>query len=309
MGLPQLGRTVMDDGLAQSATPRCATRPRVPQFARRRRGRAGRARAGRRRAPFDGMRALARSSMRKVRWPTHAARSRAATARRLPRRSRKRRCAGRSDMLAAIGAQWIDAGEPDRGRTVARLDRRAPRDADADVRLRYGDLLGSAGRDDALAAWLDTLRREPSLTPDRRRGSRTSRCGSWQTDDAIAQQDYAQARKRLDRAGRPRGPALCARTGRSRTCARPLRCGARALAPAVARTPDDADTQLALARIDEDSGNRAAALARAGGAGPHAGRRRRHATVGRASPECAAPSGRSRAGDDRLRAAYPSRRT
>ena len=35
-----------------------------------------------------------------------------------------------------------------------------------------------------------------------------------------------------------------------------------ALAPAVARTPDDADTQLALARIDEDSGNRAAALAR-----------------------------------------------
>ncbi|MDI9681890.1 hypothetical protein, partial [Burkholderia cenocepacia] len=68
--------------------------------------------------------------------------------------------------------------------------------------LRYGDLLGRAGRDDALAAWLDTLRRDSSLTPAQtaRLEDQSLRLVLRQTDDAIARQDYAQARTLLDRA-------------------------------------------------------------------------------------------------------------
>ncbi|WP_049022188.1 cellulose synthase subunit BcsC-related outer membrane protein, partial [Burkholderia cenocepacia] len=171
------------------------------------------------------------------------------------------------DMLAAIGAQWIDAGEPERGLAPLRDWIAAhPREADADVRLRYGDLLGRAGRDDALAAWLDTLRRDSSLTPAQtaRLEDQSLRLVLRQTDDAIARQDYAQARTLLDRAS-PAGRAdkrYALELADLERAQGHYDAARDALAPVVARTPDDADVQLALARIDEDSGNRAAARAR-----------------------------------------------
>ncbi|KUY56108.1 cellulose synthase subunit BcsC-related outer membrane protein [Burkholderia sp. RF2-non_BP3] len=270
MGLPQLGRTVMDDGLAQSDTPemRYATalyRNSLDDIAGAQAALAGVDDARR----SDGMRALARKldaegSLAGARGALGRG-DRAAFAASLAHAQAS--APDDPDMLAAVGAQWIDAGEPERGLAPLRDWIAAhPGEADPDVRLRYGDLLGSAGRDDALAAWLDALRREPALTPAQtaRIEDQSLRLVLRQTDDAIAQRDYARARALLDRAS----PAGRADKRYALELADLERAQGRydaardALAPVVARTPDDADTQLALARIDEDSGHRAAALAR-----------------------------------------------
>jgi len=270
MGLPQLGRTVMDDGLARSDTPemRYASalyRNSIDDVAGAQAALAPVDDAHR----SDGMRALARKldaerALADARG-AHARGDRAAFAATLAHAQAS--APDDPDMLAAIGAQWIDAGDPERGLAPLRDWIAAhPREADADVRLRYGDLLGGAGRDEALAAWLDTVRRDPSLTPAQtaRLEDQSLRLVLRQTDDAIARQDYARARTLLDRAS-PAGRAdkryalELADLERSQGHYDAAR---DALAPVVARTPDDADTQLALARIDEDSGNRAAARER-----------------------------------------------
>ncbi|WP_175751182.1 cellulose synthase subunit BcsC-related outer membrane protein [Burkholderia anthina] len=270
MGLPQLGGTVMDDGLAQGDTPEmhyasALYRNSIDDVAGARAALAGVDDPHR----TDGMHALARkldaeSALADARGALGRG-DRAAFAASLAHAQAS--APDDPDMLAAIGAQWIDAGEPGRG--LAPLHdwiAAHPKDADVDVRLRYGDLLGSAGRDDALAAWLDTLRREPGLTPAQtaRIEDQSLRLVLRQTDEAIAQQDYARARTLLSRAS-PAGRedkryalelADLERAQGHYDAARD------ALAPVVARMPEDADTQLALARIDEDSGHRAAALAR-----------------------------------------------
>ncbi|WP_175881701.1 cellulose synthase subunit BcsC-related outer membrane protein [Burkholderia sp. BCC0044] len=270
MGLPQLGRTVMDDGLAQNDTPEmryaiALYRNSVDDVAGAQAALAPVDDAHR----SDGMRALARkldaeSALADARG-AHARGDRAAFAATLAHAQAS--APDDPDMLAAIGAQWIDAGEPERGLAPLRDWIAAhPREADADVRLRYGDLLGSAGRDDALAAWLDTLRRDPSLTPAQtaRLEDQSLRLVLRQTDDAISRQDYARARTLLDRAS-PAGRAdkrYALELADLERAQGHYDAAREALAPVVARTPDDADTQLALARIDEDSGNRAAARER-----------------------------------------------
>ncbi|MBR8212153.1 BCSC C-terminal domain-containing protein [Burkholderia cenocepacia] len=270
MGLPQLGRTVMDDGLALSDTPEmryanALYRNSLDDVAGAQAALAPVDDAHR----SDGMRALARkldaeSALADARG-AHARGDRAAFAATLAHAQAS--APDDPDMLAAIGAQWIDAGEPERGLAPLRDWIAAhPREADADVRLRYGDLLGRAGRDDALAAWLDTLRRDPALTPAQtaRLEDQSLRLVLRQTDDAIARQDYAQARTLLDRAS-PAGRAdkrYALELADLERAQGHYDAAREALAPVVARTPDDADTQLALSRIDEDSGNRAAARER-----------------------------------------------
>ncbi|KVN56307.1 cellulose synthase subunit BcsC-related outer membrane protein [Burkholderia stagnalis] len=270
MGLPQLGRTVMDDGLAQAGTPemRYATalyRHSLDDFAGAQDALAPVADAQR----SDGMRALAR----KLEAQRALADARGALGR--GERDAFDAALARAqaaapddpDMLAAIGAQWIDAGEPERGLAPLRDWMAAhPQEADASVRLRYGDLLGSAGRDDALAAWLDTIRRDPSLTAAQaaRLEDQSLRLILRRTDDAIARQDYAQARRLLASTS-PAGHAdkrLALEVADLERAQGRYDAARDALAPIVARTPDDADAQLALARIDEDSGDRAAALVR-----------------------------------------------
>ncbi|MCA7926853.1 BCSC C-terminal domain-containing protein [Burkholderia cenocepacia] len=270
MGLPQLGRTVMDDGLALSDTPEmryanALYRNSLDDVVGAQAALAPVDDAHR----SDGMRALARkldaeSALADARG-AHARGDRAAFAATLAHAQAS--APDDPDMLAAIGAQWIDAGEAERGLAPLRDWIVAhPREADADVRLRYGDLLGRAGRDDALAAWLDTLRRDPALTPAQtaRLEDQSLRLVLRQTDDAIARQDYAQARTLLDRAS-PAGRAdkrYALELADLERAQGHYDAARDALAPVVARTPDDADTQLALARIDEDSGNRAAARER-----------------------------------------------
>ncbi|TCW87043.1 cellulose biosynthesis protein [Burkholderia sp. SRS-46] len=270
MGLPQLGRTVMDDGLAQAGTPemRYATalyRNSLDDVAGAQAALAPVPDAQR----SDGMRALARkldaqgalADARSALGRGDRAAFDAALAR------AQAFAPDDPDMLASIGSQWIDAGEPERGLAPLRDWIAAhPREADAGVRLRYGDLLGSAGRDDALAAWHDTLRRDPALTVEQtaRLEDQALRLILRRTDDAIAQQDYAQARRLLAGAS-PAGRAdqrYALEVADLERAQGHYDAARDALAPVVARTPDDADAQLALARIDEDRGDRAAALAR-----------------------------------------------
>ncbi|WP_425278339.1 cellulose synthase subunit BcsC-related outer membrane protein [Burkholderia pseudomallei] len=270
MGLPQLGRAVMDEGLAVSdaADMRYAAalyRYALDDVAGARAAFAAIADASR----TQGMRAFARkldaeaaladaraALAREDRAAAHAALERA-----------RRAAPDDPDMLAAVGAQWIDIGEIERGLAPLRDWIAAhPREADADVRLRYGDLLGGARRDDALAAWLDTLRRGGApldAAQSARLEDQALRLVLRETDDALDRDDYEAAARALDRAS-PAGKAdrryaleaaeLARAQGRYDT-ARAAR------APLLARAPDDADAQLALARILDDDGAPADALA------------------------------------------------
>ncbi|WP_034479255.1 cellulose biosynthesis protein BcsC, partial [Paraburkholderia sprentiae] len=270
LGLPQLGRNVMDDGLALAPSPEMryasalyrnslddlsgaqAVLALIPEQDR-----------------TDGMRALDRN----LRTQQRLADARAAFAR------DDRASAGRQldearvlagddpTLLASVGAQWIDAGDPARGLALLRdwIDAH-PQQADADVRLRYGDLLGSARRDAELSAWLQQLRDDPRLKLDAAQRARLEdqalRVALRQTDDAIDHQDYDAAQQRL--------AAVSPAGRRDKRYALELAdlervqghyAAARAtLAPLLAAQPSDADAQLALARVLEQSGQRRAAL-------------------------------------------------
>ncbi|MBO7805217.1 BCSC C-terminal domain-containing protein [Burkholderia pseudomallei] len=270
MGLPQLGRAVMDEGLAVSdaADMRYAAalyRYALDDVAGARAAFAAIADASR----TQGMRAFARkldaeaaladaraALAREDRAAAHAALERA-----------RRAAPDDPDMLAAVGAQWIDIGEIERGLAPLRDWIAAhPREADADVRLRYGDLLGGARRDDALAAWLDTLRRGGApldAAQSARLEDQALRLVLRETDDALDRDDYEAAARALDRAS----PAGRADRRYALEAAELARAQGRydaaraALAPLLARAPDDADAQLALARILDDDGAPADALA------------------------------------------------
>ncbi|WP_418225313.1 cellulose synthase subunit BcsC-related outer membrane protein [Burkholderia pseudomallei] len=270
MGLPQLGRAVMDEGLAVSdaADMRYAAalyRYALDDVAGARAAFAAIADASR----TQGMRAFARkldaeaaladaraALAREDRAAAHAALERA-----------RRAAPDDPDMLAAVGAQWIDIGEIERGLAPLRDWIVAhPREADADVRLRYGDLLGGARRDDALAAWLDTLRRGGApldAAQSARLEDQALRLVLRETDDALDRDDYEVAARALDRAS-PAGKADRRYVLEAAELARAqgrYDAARAALAPLLARAPDDADAQLALARILDDDGAPADALA------------------------------------------------
>ncbi|WP_082754467.1 cellulose synthase subunit BcsC-related outer membrane protein [Burkholderia savannae] len=269
MSLPQLGRTVMRDGLGISdasdmhyasalylasiddtAGAQAALAP-VPRGER-----------------TDGMNALARKlDAREAIDAARAAYARGETRAAAAALDRAAALASDDpDMTAAAGAQWIAEGDGDRGVALLRDWIAAhPQRADVDVRLRYGDLLGSAGRDDELAAALAALRDEPNLTVGQkaRVDDQALRLVLRKTDDALARGDYARARRLLDAASpeekadrryaleladleREQGHDAAARD---------------ALAPILARAPDDADARLSLARILERAGDRDGALA------------------------------------------------
>jgi len=265
MGLPQLGRTVMDDGLAQSGAPemRYATalyRNSIDDVAGAQAALAPIGDAQR----SDGMRALGR----KLDAEQALAGARGAFGRGDRAALEAQAFAPDDpDMLAAVGAQWIDAGEIERGLAPLRDWIAAhPEQADADVRLRYGDLLGGARRDDALDAWLAAMRRDSTLSDAQaaRLEDQSLRLVLRQADDAIDQEDYALAWQRLGRAsaaGRADKRYALEVADIERAQGR-YDAARNALAPVLARTPDDADAQLTLARILDDSGAHAQALAR-----------------------------------------------
>lgn len=262
LGLPQLGRAVMDDGFARNAsTPmryasalyrnstddlagaRVALAP-VPDAER-----------------TDGMRALARNlDAQQALTDARAAYARNDAAAAEGSLGRAQSDAfDDPDMLASIGSLYIDHGETARGLALLRDWMTAhPQETDADVRLRYGDLLGAARRETELADVLAQVRGAGTLTPrqSERLEDQSLRMVLRQADDAIAAADYARARALLatvsDAGRRDRRYAFevadLARAQGNYAAAR------AALAPVLAASPDDAETQLALARVLGDSG-------------------------------------------------------
>jgi Flp pilus assembly protein TadD len=163
-----------------------------------------------------------------------------------------------ADMLASLGRQWIAAGHPDQGLQLVQNWLTAhPDDPAPDVRLRYGDLLGNAGREAALTPWLEQIRRLPNLTPQQsaRLEDQSLRQALRLSDAAAAIGDNAKAEAILS-AVNPAGKAdkrwslALADLRRSQGRYAEAR---QAVAPVLAKTPSDFDARLTLARIEEDS--------------------------------------------------------
>lgn len=269
LGLPQLGRAVMDDGLASanaSSEMRYAAalyRSSIDDLAGAQTALAGIAPEAR----TEGMRALAgrldaQQALQHARIAFASGDIDAAD-----RALDEARAKGGDDpyITASIGALLIDEGQPDRGLALMRdWMSRHPRETDADVRLRYGDLLGSAERDEDLAAWLANVRREPDLTQQQtaRLEDQSLRLALRQTDAALDEKDFAQARRRLAQvspAGK-RDKRYALELADVERAQGHFGAARAALAPVLERSPQDPDARLALARVLEDSGQREAAL-------------------------------------------------
>jgi tetratricopeptide (TPR) repeat protein len=270
LGLPQLGRTVMDEGLAVSASPemRYASalyRNSLDDINGAQAVLAPVAEQDR----TDGMRALDRN-LQAQQW---LAKARAAFA--LDDRASAEQAldeartlaADDPNLLASVGSMWIDAGEPERGLALLQdwMDTH-PRQTDTDVRLRYGDLLGGAKRNAALREWLIQLRDDPQVKLSAAQSARLEdqalRLVLRQTDDALDQQDYARAKRLLATvtpAGR-RDKRYALEVADLERLQGHYAAARATLAPLLAAAPRDADAQLALARVLEQSGERRGAL-------------------------------------------------
>jgi cellulose synthase operon protein C len=270
LGLPQLGRVVMDDGLAVSASPEMryasalyrnslddisgAQEVLAPVAAPER---------------TDGMRALERhlraeQSLAKAR-NAFALGDRAAATQSLE--EARTLAADDPDLLASVGSLWIDQREPERGLALLQDWMSAhPQQTDADVRLRYGDLLGNAQRNLELDAWLSALRDDRTITLTPAQSARLEdealRSVLRQTDDALDRQDYDTARRLLahvNPAGK-RDKRYAFEVADLERLQGHFAAARAALRPVLAATPADPEAQLALARVLEQSGERRAAL-------------------------------------------------
>lgn len=170
LGLPALGRAVMEDGLKAAPTPdmryasalyfnslddidaASATLAQVPENQR-----------------SDGMRELAANL--KAQRALRDVGKLMAQGRREEAEQLLDRIATESQndpqMLASVGREWIALGQPDKGLSLVRtwLDAH-PDDPAISVRLRYGELLASANRDADLPAWIADVRTRPGITAE-----------------------------------------------------------------------------------------------------------------------------------------------
>ncbi|WP_322029548.1 cellulose synthase subunit BcsC-related outer membrane protein [Paraburkholderia sp. J76] len=169
-------------------------------------------------------------------------------------------------MLATVGREWIAIGEPDRGLKLVQDWLAAhPDDPAANgARVRYGELLAAANRDDAWANWIDATRDQPGITQEQLASldDQELRLAVRETDRQIEAGDLTGARHTLD--------AVPDRLKSNRRWlleevdlldAKGDYKGAMASAQKVLATqPDDADARLAVARMLERMGrNREAA--------------------------------------------------
>ena len=162
-------------------------------------------------------------------------------------------------MLATIGREWIGLREPDVGlRLVQDWLAAHPEDPAIGVRLRYGELLAAAQRDRELAAWLDDAGTRPGLSQDDRaafEGQRL-RLALREADRLIAQGELAHAQQAL--------LAVPARQQEDRRWLLTLAdlrdaqgdyaAAAKAASTVLASQPQDAGARLTLARMLEREG-------------------------------------------------------
>lgn len=270
LGLPQLGRTVMDEGLAVAASPEMRY---ASALYRNSLDDVSGAQAVL--APIadkdrtDGMRALDRN-LQAQQWLAKARTAFASDDRaRAAHDLDAARALGADDpnLVASVGSVWIDEGEPERGLALLQdwMDQH-PQQTDVDVRLRYGDLLGSAKREAALSDWLTRLRDDPGVTLSAAQSARLEdqalRGVLRQTDDALDLQDFARAQRLLatvSPAGRVDKRYVLEVADLERLQGHYAAAQAT-LAPLLADAPHDAEAQLALARVLEQRGERRSAL-------------------------------------------------
>lgn len=168
-------------------------------------------------------------------------------------------------MLATIGREWIALGEAARGlRLVDDWLAAHPDDPAIGVRLRYGELLAAADRDDALRDWLADIADHGELTPEQREtlNDQTLRLALRDSERHIARDDFAGAARVL--AGVPEPLREDRRWGLAQAELREAQGddvgAAHAARALLARNPRDADARLLLARLDERAGRDDAAL-------------------------------------------------
>ncbi|WP_455285925.1 cellulose synthase subunit BcsC-related outer membrane protein [Cupriavidus necator] len=103
-------------------------------------------------------------------------------------------------MLASLGREWIAIGQSDTGLKLVTdwLDAH-PNDPAIDVRIRYGELLAAAERDDALRAWINDARARPGLSAAQRAelDDQSLRLAVRESDRLIAADDFATAQRTL----------------------------------------------------------------------------------------------------------------
>ena len=264
MGVPALGRSVMEDGLRSAPTPdmRYASAlylnslddidtastvlAQVPEAAR-----------------SQGMRELAANL--KAQRDLREARQLVVQGRRQEAGQALDRVASESrddpQMLASVGREWIALGEPDKGLKLARdwLDAH-PDDSAISVRLRYGELLAAANRDNELPAWIADARSRPGVTTEQQ----------TQFDDQLLRLSLRTAGRQIDKDdldGAGRTLDAVSATGKADRRwllaqadlleARRDYRGAEAVARQVLVThPGDVDARLTIARMQAHLGQR-----------------------------------------------------
>lgn len=169
-------------------------------------------------------------------------------------------------MLATIGDEWITLGDADHGLALVKdwLDAH-PQNPAIPVRLRYGDLLASARRDDALAAWIAASRALPGVTDAQRAqfDDQSLRLSLRVVNRQLENGDVHGARRTLAAvpATQQADPRWLLAQADVDEAAGDFRAGARAAQQVLATQPDNADARLTLARMDEHMGQRAQATA------------------------------------------------
>lgn len=169
-------------------------------------------------------------------------------------------------MLATIGQEWIALGDPDHGLALVKdwLDAH-PEDPAIGARLRYGDLLASANRDDALASWIAESRALPGVTDEQRANfdDQSLRLALRVADRQLSDGDLRGARRTLAAvpAAQHADPRWLLAQADVDAAAGDFRAGVRAAQQVLATQPDNADARLALARLYERMGKRAQATA------------------------------------------------
>ncbi|RQN38971.1 cellulose synthase [Paraburkholderia tropica] len=163
-------------------------------------------------------------------------------------------------MLASVGREWIALGETDKGLKLVQdwLAAHPSDDGANGARVRYGELLGAANRDDDWSKLIDATRAQPGLTDEQRADldDQELRLAVRATDRQIDNGDFRSAQRTLD--------AVPSRLKSNRRWlleeadlleAKGDYKGALAAAQKVlAANPDDADARLTVARLYERMG-------------------------------------------------------
>lgn len=207
LGLPALGREVMEDGLKVSPSPdmRYATALYLNSVD----DVAGAT------AQLDAVPVAERSEGMRSLMSNLAAQKKIAQARQLIAQGKEDEARAVLDsaaadanatndpqMLASVGREWIAIGETDKGLGLVQDWLAAhPDDPQANgARVRYGELLAAANRDDDWAKWIDATRARPGLTDEQRASldDQELRLAVRATDRQIENGDLASARRTLD---------------------------------------------------------------------------------------------------------------